>query len=561
MSFKGIISALLFILSILSAAELSAQQYAYRVSFTDKNNTPYTLNNPIAYLSQRAIDRRTTQGIAIDSTDLPVLDTYIQGVLTASGGVLHTRSRWFNNIVILVDAQADIIPVQALSYVSDATEVGYFSTDLHNRPAGSGNNEEPTTPFPSIGSLAKSTGDPAYYGNTWNQTTIVKGDYLHDQGYKGQGKLIAVLDDGYAAVPTHEIFDSINLQNRILETFDFVRSSDDIYSLPSNHGANVLAQIAGNKPGTYVGSAPNASFVLYVTENLTSETPTELEQVLAGAERADSIGADVISHSSGYNTFQSPYPDLLPSELDGKTTVAAKAANMATKKGMLYVVTAGNDGSAGLLTPGDADSALTVGAVNFSGATYSQSGYGPNYAGHIKPDVTTMGVDAATITIGGMYSNGTGTSYSTPQMAGWATCLWQSSPNATPRMLRAAIDTSAHIHQAPEIQRGFGIPNFETAAALLNVKYVVKNMSGWVSIAPNPFSDEFSIWTNLSISDNVNYVLTDISGKVILTDTKKVDSGTQDTKVALPKGLATGMYFLKITSTGKEATIKVVKTN
>lgn len=558
MSFKGIISALLF---VLSAAELSAQQYAYRVSFTDKNNTPYTLNNPIAYLSQRAIDRRMTQGIAIDSTDLPVLDAYIQGVLTASGGVLHTRSRWFNNIVILVDAQADIIPVQALPYVSDATEVGYFNTDLHNRPAGSGNSEEPTTPFPSIGSLAKSTGDPTYYGNTWNQTTIVKGDYLHDQGYKGQGKLIAVLDDGYAAVPTHEIFDSINMQGRILETFDFIRSTDDIYSLPSNHGANVLAQIAGNKPGTYVGSAPNASFVLYVTENLTSETPTELEQVLAGAERADSIGADVISHSSGYNTFQSPYPDLTQQELDGKTTVAAKAANMATKKGMLYVVTAGNDGSAGLLTPGDADSALTVGAVDFSGTTYSQSGYGPNYAGHIKPDVTTMGVSAATITVGGGYSTGTGTSYSTPQMAGWATCLWQSSPNATPRMLRAAIDSSAHIHQAPEVQRGYGIPNFETAADLLNVKYVVKNMSGWAAIAPNPFSDEFSLWTNLPISDNVNYILTDISGKVILADTKKVDSGTQNTKVVFPKGLATGMYFMKVTSAGKDATIKVVKTN
>jgi hypothetical protein len=559
MTWKGIISALLF---VLTAAELSAQQqHAYRVSFTDKNATTYTLNNPIAYLSQRAIDRRANQGITIDSTDLPVVDSYIQGVLTASGGILHTRSRWFNHIVILVSDPADITPVQALPYVASTTDVGYFPSGLHNKPSGGGNNnEEQTTAFP-IGSLAKSTGDPAYYGGTWDQTEIVNGDYLHDQGYKGQGMLIAVLDDGYVAVPTHEVFDSINLQNRILETHDFVRDTNHIYDISSNHGGSVLAQIAGNVPGTFIGSAPDASFALYITENLNAENPTELENVVAGIERADSIGADVISHSSGYNTFDSPYPDLLPSELDGKTTLAAKAANMATTKGILYVVTAGNEGVGGLLTPGDADSALTVGAVDVNGNAWGQSSHGPNFAGHIKPDVVTMGAGARIITIGGAYSNGSGTSYATPQMAGWATCLWQASPGATPRMLRAAIDTSAHIHQAPENQRGFGIPNFQVAANLLNVKQVVKNMSSWVNVAPNPFSGDFTLWTNLSISDNISYRLTDISGKTILADTRKVDSGVHDTRVTMPHNLAAGIYFLKVTSTGKETTIKMAKTN
>jgi serine protease AprX len=562
MSWKGIISALLF---VLTAAEVSAQQqYVYRVSFTDKNNTPYTLSNPIAYLSQRAIDRRNAQSISIDSTDIPVPDTYIQGVLIASGGILHTRSRWFNHITILIDNPGDITAVQALPYVSNVADIGFYSSGLHNRIA---NNENelptlslpPTTGLPPI--LAKSTGSPAYYGNTWDQTTMVNGDYLHDQGFKGEGMLIAVLDDGYVSVPTHEVFDSLNLQNRIVETHNFANDTNYIYNLGSNHGAAVLAQIAGNKPGTYVGSAPNASYALYVTEKLGSEMPVEMENVVAGIERADSIGADVISHSSGYNTFEAPYTgqNLSLSDLDGKTTFPAKAANLATKKGMLYVATAGNDGNAGLLTPGDADSVLTVGAVRLDQTPYLQSGYGPNGAGHIKPDVVTLGDPAAVITVGGMYSTGSGTSYSTPQMAGWATCLWQAKPQATPRMLRAAIDTSAHIHTAPEVQRGFGIPNFQTAASLLNVENIITGMKTWVTAGPNPCTGDISFWTNLPISDDVSYQLTDIRGKVILTSTQRVDSGIHSTKVPLPKEMGSGIYFLKVTTNNRNSSIKIVK--
>jgi serine protease AprX len=553
---RGIIAALLFVLCV--SAVKAQQQYAFRVSFTDKNTTTHTLTNPIAYLSQRAIDRRTTQGIGIDSTDLPVPASYIQGVLSASSGILHTKSRWFNHIVILVSNPANINAVQALPYVSSTEEVGRFFTTLHNRMTQS----QPENEGVETNSLAKSSGDPNYYGpNTWPQITMVNGDYLHDQGYKGNGMLIAVLDDGFVSVPTHPGFDSLNQENRILETHNFVLDTNYIYGVSSNHGAAVLGTMAANEPGTYVGTAPYAEYALYITENLSSETPTEMYQVLAGAERADSLGADIITISSGYNTFDNPYPDLNFNDLNGSSTIAAKAANMATKKGILFVATAGNDGSVGLLTPGDADSALTVGAVQANGNAWSSSGHGPNSSGRIKPDVVTLGAPAYVSNPGGTYSYGNGTSYSTPQIAGWAACLWQAKPNATPRALRAAIDSSAHVHTAPEIQRGYGIPNFMVAAQLLNVPVVPKDMADWVAVGPNPFSEEVSIFTNLSISDDVRFRITDVSGKMLHANSQKIDSGIRSTKVALPANLAGGIYFLYVSSGNKGAVLKLVKNN
>lgn len=562
MSWKGIISALLIVLCV---SEIKAQQqYAYVVSFTDKNNTPYLLSNPISYLSQRAIDRRTAQGIAVDSTDLPVLDTYIQGALTASNGILHTKSRWFNHIVILMPNQ-NIAALQALPFVSSVSYVGYAAMGLHNKETKGNTAEQAGINIPSPGSLAKSTkstGSPLYYANTWVQTTMVNGDYLHDQGYKGQGILIAVFDDGFSFVPTHPGFDSINLQNRILETHNFVTDTNYIYNFSSGHGASVLGTIAGNTPGEYVGTAPNAEFALYITENLSSEQPIEMHNVVAAAERADSLGADIITQSSGYNTFENPFADILQSELDGKTTIAARAANMATSKGILYVATAGNDGSAGLLTPGDADSALTVGAVKNDGTAWSQTGQGPNAAGRIKPDVATKGGPANVMTIPAQYNiESSGTSFSTPQIAGWAACLWQAYPAATPRMLRAAIDTSAHIHTNPDSQRGYGIPNFQLAASILNVPVVVNKMDNWAVVAPNPSSKDIVLWTDLTISDNVNYTLIDIRGKVLMNNTQKVDSGIRSIPVKLPEGLPDGIYYLKVASGNKLSTIKVVRLN
>jgi len=246
--------------------------------------------------------------------------------------------------------------------------------------------------------------------------------------------------------------------------------------------------------------------------------------------------------------------------LNGSTTIAARAANLATKKGILFVATAGNDGSAGLLTPGDADSALTVGAVDVSGNAWGSSGHGPNYAGNIKPDVVTLGAPANVFSLAG-YGTGNGTSFSTPQMAGWAACLLQASPGATPRMIRAAIDTSAHIHTVPEIQRGYGIPNFHVAADILNVPMIIKGLNSWVAVAPNPCNGYIGLWTNLGLSDNVAYSLTDISGRVLIKNTLKVDSGIQNTNIALPLNTPTGMYFLKVASGSNEATIKVMNNN
>ena len=565
MRFKGSIWCVVLGLLLLSNSSARAVQYAYRVSFTDKNNTTYTFSDPLAYLSQRALDRRAVQGIAIDSTDLPVSDIYIQNVLTATSGILHVRSRWFNHIVILVDDPADVSSLSSLPYVSEVKQVGYYSTSLHFRQAEESANDKfkAEMAVPSFSSLAKTTGSAAFYGATWPQTTMVNGDYLHDNGYMGQGKLIAVLDEGFLDVPNNvDGFDSLLSSGRLLAKHDFVRDTDFVYH-HGNHGTNSLSSMAGYWPGTYVGSAPLASYLLFITEDQT-EQPIEMDNLLAASEKADSFGADVINISLGYNTFPGlPGNDFTHADLDGKTTLAAKAANMATSKGILFVASVGNEGLTGwgfLLTPGDADSALSIGGVKPDETYWQPSSPGPNSSGRIKPDVVVTAGPSQVLS-GGNPVGINGTSYATPQVAGWAACLLQSKPGATPHMLRAAIDSSAHLHANPTPEMGYGIPNFHIAADILNVKVIPQLTNGWANVMPNPFSDKLSLWTTLTISDNISYSITDISGRVWLSASQKVDSGTTETKIVLPTDVPSGMYFIRVVSSAKEATLKLVKSN
>src|SRR6185437_307558 len=307
-------------------------QYAFRITFADKKGT-LSLKDPTAFLSARAISRRSAASITIDSTDLPISPLYLDTVLTTTGGILHTTSRWLNDCVILVTDSSKILGLASKSYVTGITQVAYYPTGL-KRPAKAGKFD---LEHKSLSAIAKrTTGSSLYYGNTYNQTTMVNGDYLHDAGFKGQGKLIAVLDAGYIAVDTHPGFDSLRQSGRLVDVHNFTLDTSYVYSY-DDHGTGVLSTMAGYIPGTYVGTAPLAEYALYVTEDDLSEQPIEMDNMVAGAERADSIGADIISTSLGYDLFDDPAYNLTYPDIDGKTTVAAKAVNIATQKGILFV--------------------------------------------------------------------------------------------------------------------------------------------------------------------------------------------------------------------------------
>ncbi|MBS1773763.1 MAG: S8 family peptidase [Bacteroidetes bacterium] len=546
---------------ILLPAYLYAQpQYVFRISLIDKVGSP-PLSNPLAFLSQRAIDRRSNQGISIDTTDQPVSPTYINDILTTTGGKFHVTSRWMNDVVILLTDSSKITLLSGKYYINNIQYIGYYPAGLHKTTQDKWQRESVTP----ITGQPKTTGPgSAYYGGSFNQTDLVNGQYLHDRGYKGQGKLIAVMDEGFQDVNTGPAFDSMMTSGRLVDKYDFSYATTNVFTHGS-HGTGCLSTIAGYIPSTYVGSAPLAQYALYLTECSPGDQPVEMDNMVAATERADSLGADVISSSLGYNVFNAPTVfSLTYAEIDGKTTIAAKGANMATSKGMLFVITAGNEGGgvpwSWILTPGDADSALTVGSVDMTKTPASNSGYGPNSANRIKPDVCLLG-DYATIMLGTASSfAGNGTSYSTPQLAGWAACLWQASGNVKPSALRNAINKSAHVYNTPTKQLGYGVPDFYVASTIMGINDVSKKADAnqWLIAVPNPFDKAPEVYIDMQETGTAEFSITDVAGRIIFSNSQQLVRGMQHVVFDIPE-LPRGTYYLKAVTATASATIRILK--
>jgi len=559
--------AILCCLCVSFIFKCDAQQYGFAVSFSDKHGTG-SISSPLAFLSQRSIDRRNTQHLLVDSTDLPVRQQYIDSVLQLTGGVLHVVSKWLNLCVILVPDSSTIVNLRSQSFITNVKWVGYYSATQHLKTTPTGK----TTAEMNTLQAAKTTGSSGYYGLTYSQTALVHGDYLHDQGYKGEGKLIAVLDEGFVHADIHPGLYNMRQSGQMVDQHDFVYKTSNVYSY-ADHGFGCLSTMAGNTPGHYVGSAPNAEYALYVTENLINDQPIELYSLLAGTERADSVGADIISASIGYDLFDPPMNGasfVFARDFDGRTTVAAKAANYATSKGMLFVATAGNDAgfpgwTGQILTPGDADSALTIGNVDLTETVDASSGLGPNVAGVMKPDVCGMGVDAYVLYQDSIYGTATGTSLSTPQIAGWAACLWQAYPGATPYMIRHAIDQSADHYNNPgpsigKFGLGYGVPNFQTAMQILSVTNPPDPYkTNWISVIPNPAKDVLHLFVNSQTAETFSFVLSDLNGKVVGNSKSQVSAGLK-MNIDLPiPNIPSGIYMLHAVGSRQEQVIKVVK--
>lgn len=554
---KGV--ALLLLLSATSQQKLSAAptQYAFRISFTSKLGSP-PIGAASSYLSSRALNRRQRMGIAVDSVDRPISPVYLDSVLRLADGKLHVTSRWLNNCVILLEDSAKILLLQGKSWISDIALVGVFADGLHLAPTSP--NMLPSSP----NTADKSTGYSFVYGNTWNQTHLVNGDYLHDRGYTGRGMLIAILDAGFRGVDFHPVFDSMRLNGRVADVHNFYLANDSVYNY-SQHGTAVLSTLAGYVAGTYVGTAPNAEYALYVTEVNNGEFPIELDQYVAALERADSIGADVLNASLGYNTFNAPFTNqnYTIQDLDGKTTIVAKGVNIATQRGMLVVTTAGNEGNSNwnfLLTPGDADSGLCTGAVIPSRQAAGLSSPGPNAALVVKPDVCLQGDPAAVAGDNNNYFNSSGTSFAAPQLAGWAACLMEANPTARPYQIKDAIRRSSDRFTNPSPKLGYGIPDFSKTLLSLSVAGQTSSQGNRQMLYawPNPFTNILQIALPASMQNKmVDVILYDVNGKMVKKETL-LNAG-KSYVLALPAALPTGVYVLKATAGAEAAAYNVLK--
>lgn len=521
-------------------------QFGFRISFKDKAGSA-DINQPLTFLSQKSLDRRTKYSIAVDTTDLPVSPAYLDSVRAATTGIIHTTSRWLNTCVVLVEDSSTMQVLRSKPYITNVEWVGYFSAGLHDKPARNGTDKfhDDVIKNASSPTAKKATGNAAYYGATWDQTTTVNGDCMHDNGWKGEGITIAVLDNGFNYVDFGPAFDSLYNSGRIIDQYNIARDTNYIYGYAS-HGTEVLSVLAGYLPNYFVGAAPLANYALYVTEDAAFEQPVETDNLVAGIERADSVGADVISISLGYNNFDLPFPPITNSMLDGKTVNATIAANTAMKKGILTILSAGNEGSNGLLTPGDADSAITVGNVDVNKAPAPTSGYGPNASGTIKPDVCGMGHPAAVMRWNTDIGFVSGTSTATPSIAGFAACLLQGHPAKHPYEIKKTLQQVGHTFSNPTNQLGYGVPDFCAAEIMLDVNGVDAPQKNYVDISPNPFTDHLLLTIHSIKNETATVAVYDLTGKKILQQVFSVQAGTNTQSVNLPPTLAEGIYILKL---------------
>jgi serine protease AprX len=466
---KRIMKFILIFLSLLAFCNTQAQT-RYIIKFKDKGTNPFSIANPSAYLGPRALQRRARYNIAIDSFDLPVTPRYVDSVRLAGVVTILNTSKWLNQVTIKTTDAAALAKINSFPFVVSSAAVASF-TNEQPVPVNKILDDVIDVPIPAGNSFVEGTSENIYsYGRSNGQVRIHQGEFLHNHGFRGEGMQVSVLDAGffhYLSLPT---FDSVRANNQIINTWDFV-TNDASVDEDNTHGMNCLSTIAANMPGLFVGTAPKASFCLFRTEDVASETRIEEHNLSAGYERADSIGVDVCTISLGYSTFDFPSQNYVYANMDGNTTMAAIASDIAAKKGMLPVVAAGNDGNGAwrfIATPADADSAMTVGAVDTMGVIATFSSYGPSSNGRIKPNVAAVGRAAVVASPStGQPVFGNGTSFATPNIAGLTTCLWQAFPEFNNMAILDAMQRSASKYTTPDDRVGYGIPDMKKSFVIL----------------------------------------------------------------------------------------------
>ena len=464
-------------------------QNRFVIQLTDKNNSPYSISNPSAYLSPKSIARRTAQNISIDQSDLPVNPAYLTGIAN-TGAIILNKSKWLNTVSIMATDSTVIAAINSLPYVS--------STKIAGRPGIPGKTDgksDRLTPL-NVMPLAARVSN-LDYGFATNQVLMLNGQYLHNQGFKGEGMVIAVMDAGFLNVDTLACFDKLRNENRILGTWDFVNSETDVYQ-DDSHGAMVLSLMAADLPGQIIGTAPNADYWLFRTEDGGSEFIIEEYNWASAAEFADSAGVDLINTSLGYTVFWDSTQNHTYTDMDGNTTPITIAADMAASKGILVENSAGNEGNSQwnyIGAPADGDSVMATGAVDSAEFYATFSSNGPSFDGRIKPNIAAQGQGAYVyLPWGGGVAAGSGTSFSGPIMTGMAACLWQAFPGMNNMQIIRAIERSASQFTNPDTLLGYGIPDFQYAKTLLAIEAYGADYTSdqLVSIGPNPFSDDFT---------------------------------------------------------------------
>jgi serine protease AprX len=529
----------------------------YLILFKDKAGSPYSIEKPAEYLSAKAISRRSKQNIPLTENDFPVNPAYLTAVKQTGATVLYS-SRWFNGSLIEA-SDAQLASIKALSFFK-GIEQNHALANISGPSAG-------LSRLASV-ETETSTDEDLNYGLMREQLTLMGTDILHKRGFHGEDMLIAILDAGFSRANELQYLKPVFDEKRVIDTHDFISRNNNVYD-DHTHGLNVLSTIAANQPGTMIGAAFKANFALYRTENVLMETPYEEVTWLLAAERADSAGVDVINSSLGYATFEGEFNsseyNYTYADMDGKTTIISRAARFATRKGILVVNSAGNEGNNAwhyITAPADVDSVLSVGATSLDKSYAAFSSVGPNAIGQLKPDISAVG--SGTVlgnSVGtGNATTGNGTSFSSPLIAGLSTILWQAYPHLTAQQIILALKKSGHQASNPDNKLGYGVPNIALAEEFIRNNFLVlgnePDILNAIVLSPNPVQENLALAIPPTLTGKKSTVsLISQSGKTIwvsqlvLSNTMTIPATT----------LTAGLYLVKIEVANRIRTLKFIK--
>ena len=468
MSNKGILLGLLLVL--LTPPIVSAQKKLdyYLVYWkTSKEN-----NHKSLQLSETAIQRRRSFNVELQANDYSIDPQQIKFLSSLTNVQQHGHSRWLNASMIACDSSNVLL---ALS-THDAIERIEYMGSLPKY----GSHYQPKIAVPDsyylkgqrLAEIKRKAlnGSDSIFSFGANQKAY---QLLNVKPFTSSKLLrqpyIAVLDAGF--YNAYQIKGNEDLLNGSTVIYDFVEHDTNVWE-DDAHGANVLALMKTYDTEHYMGSSPFAQYALFRTENTHYESPVEAFNWVLAAEKADSLGCDAIVSSLGYNQFDDANLGYAFAVLDGQSSLAAKAANIAFQKGILVIVSAGNDGDTKwhhISTPGDAAMAITVGACNYQYKHALFSSFGPNAKGMVKPDLLAPGQGIVLNTPFG-YKMGNGTSYSTPILAGLlCNILMQRYQSNTFDLsfFKSQIQMASSHTFKPDSAYGYGIPDLDLAQQLV----------------------------------------------------------------------------------------------
>ncbi|MCL3781642.1 T9SS type A sorting domain-containing protein [Prolixibacteraceae bacterium JC049] len=476
----------LFILAV-SFSAFAQNEASYLLFLKDKTGTSYSTDSPEEFLSAKAIERRNKSNIEITNQDLPLSKIYTDSILNL-GPEIIAKSKWLNTVTIrTADKQL----------IDTITKIAFIDSVLLTKPGAT--SKSARSKFNINAPQKVAAYDSAFYGSSWQQIKLHRGQLLNHHGFKGKGIEIAVLDAGFYRVNELAAFDSIRMNNQILGTRDFVYPKQDVYT-QHQHGMQVLSTIAANLPNKLVAPATKAKFWLLRSEDDNSEYQIEEDFWIAAAEFADSVGVDIITSSLGYTEFDDSTMNYTPAQMNGKTARITNGANIAAQKGILVVNSAGNEGGKAwkvIGAPADGEHVMAVGGVYPSGVRVYFSSVNSNH-GFVKPNVMSVGAQTQGISPSGEVTDMYGTSFSCPLLTALAACLWQALPEKNNFEIKALIEQISDRYETPDKEYGYGIPDFFKP---LSTKYssTAKNATSQLSVSNNPFHNTLTISGTQSI--------------------------------------------------------------